>query len=34
VTAESVIRAVIRVENANTTHPHAVIESYNVLPPY
>ncbi|HEX9048192.1 MAG TPA: hypothetical protein VF988_14295, partial [Verrucomicrobiae bacterium] len=33
VTAESVIRALIRVEDANTTHPHAVVESYNVLPP-
>jgi hypothetical protein len=34
VTAESVIRAVVRVDGANTTQPHAVIESYNVLPPY
>jgi hypothetical protein len=33
VTAESVVRAVIRVENANTTQPHAVVESYNTLPP-
>jgi len=34
VTAESVVRAVIRVDNANTTQPHAVVESYNVLPPF
>jgi hypothetical protein len=33
VTAESVVRAVIRVENANTSQPHAVVESYNTLPP-
>ena len=33
VKAESVVRAVVRVDNANTTQPHAVIESYNVLPP-
>jgi len=34
VTAQSVVRAVIRVDNANTTQPHAVVESYNVLPPF
>lgn len=34
VTAESTVRAVIRVDNANTTQPRAVVESYNVLPPY
>jgi hypothetical protein len=34
VTAESEVRVVIRVDNANTPHPHAVVESYNVLPPY
>jgi len=34
VTAESVVRAVIRVDNANTSHPRAVVESYNTLPPY
>jgi hypothetical protein len=33
VTAESVIRAVVRVENANSASPHVVVESYNVLPP-
>ena len=33
VTAESVVRAVIRVDNANTSQPHAVVESYNTLPP-
>ncbi len=33
VTAESVVRAVIRVDNANTSKPHAVVESYNTLPP-
>jgi len=33
VTAESVVRAVIRIDGANTSTPHAVIESYNVLPP-
>ena len=33
VAAESAIRAVIRVDNANTPTPHAVVESYNVLPP-
>jgi hypothetical protein len=33
VVAESVVRAVIRVDNANTSQPHAVVESYNVLPP-
>lgn len=33
VVAESAIRAVIRVDNANTPTPHAVVESYNVLPP-
>jgi len=34
VTAESIIRAVIRVDNANSPQPRAVVESYNVLPPY
>ena len=33
VTAESAIRAVIRIDNANTSTPRVVIESYNVLPP-
>jgi len=33
VVAESAIRAVIRVDNANTPAPHAVVETYNVLPP-
>jgi hypothetical protein len=33
VAAESGIRAVIRIDNATTAHPHAVVESYNVLPP-
>ena len=33
VVAESAVRAVIRVENANTSKPHAVVESYNVLLP-
>ena len=33
VVAESAIRAVIRVDNANTPTPHAVVETYNVLPP-
>jgi hypothetical protein len=33
VTAESAARVVIRVENASTKSPHAVIESFNVQPP-
>jgi len=33
VVAESVIRAVVRIDNANTAQPHVVVESYNVLPP-
>ena len=33
VTAESAARAVIRVEDAKTTHPHIVVESFNLLPP-
>jgi hypothetical protein len=33
VAAESGIRAVIRIDNATTAHPHAVVESYNVLRP-
>jgi len=33
VVAESTVRAVIRVDNANTSKPHVVVESYNVLPP-
>ncbi|HEU6449021.1 MAG TPA: hypothetical protein VFV23_11345 [Verrucomicrobiae bacterium] len=31
--AETAIRAVVRVDDANTPHPHIVVESYNVLPP-
>jgi hypothetical protein len=33
VVAESAIRVVMRVDKANTSQPHAVVESYNVLPP-
>jgi len=33
IVAESVVRAVVRVDNANTSQPHTVVESYNVLPP-
>ena len=33
VVAESAIRAVIRVDNANTPTPRAVVETFNVLPP-
>lgn len=33
VTAENAVRAVIRVDNANSGNPRAVVESYNVLPP-
>ena len=33
VVAESAVRAVIRVDGANTAKPHVVVESYNVLPP-
>jgi hypothetical protein len=33
VVAESAVRAVVRVDNASSSHPHAVVESYNVLPP-
>jgi hypothetical protein len=33
VVAESALRVVMRVDDANTSHPHAVVESYNVLPP-
>jgi hypothetical protein len=33
VVAESAVRAVIRVDGANTSKPHAVVESYNVLGP-
>jgi len=33
VVAEHAVRAVIRVDNANTPQPHAVVESYNVLGP-
>jgi hypothetical protein len=33
VVAESAVRVVLRVDNANTSQPHAVVESYNVLPP-
>ena len=32
ITAESAVRAVIRVDDANTSHPRAVVESYNLLP--
>jgi hypothetical protein len=34
VTAETAVRVVMRIDNSNTGHPHAVVESYNVLPPY
>jgi hypothetical protein len=34
VVAESAVRVVLRVDNANTSHPRAVVESYNALPPY
>jgi hypothetical protein len=33
VVAESAVRAVVRVDKSNTAQPHAVVESYNVLPP-
>ncbi len=33
VVAESAARAVIRVEQADTKHPRAVVESFNLLPP-
>lgn len=33
VVSETAVRAVIRVDDATTTHPHVVVESYNVLPP-
>jgi hypothetical protein len=33
IVSEAVVRAVIRVDDANTSHPRAVIESYNLLPP-
>jgi hypothetical protein len=33
VVAESDVRVVLRVVNANTAQPHVVVESYNVLPP-
>jgi hypothetical protein len=33
VVAESAIRAVVRIDNANSTQPRAVVESYNILPP-
>jgi len=33
VVAESAVRAVIRVDGANTPTPHVVVESYNPLPP-
>jgi hypothetical protein len=33
IVSEAVVRAVIRVDDANTSHPRAVVESYNVLPP-
>jgi hypothetical protein len=33
VVAETAVRAVIRVDGANTAQPHVVVESYNVLPP-
>jgi len=33
VVAESAVRAVVRVDKSKTSQPHAVVESYNVLPP-
>jgi len=33
VVAESAVRAVMRVDNAHSSQPHAVVETYNVLPP-
>jgi hypothetical protein len=33
IVSEAVVRAVIRVDDANTSHPRAVVESYNLLPP-
>jgi hypothetical protein len=33
VVSESAVRVVLRVDDARTSHPHAVVESYNVLPP-
>jgi hypothetical protein len=33
VVAESAVRVVLRIDNANTSTPRAVVESYNVLPP-
>jgi hypothetical protein len=33
VVAESAVRAVVRVDGANTASPHAVVESWNVLGP-
>jgi hypothetical protein len=33
IVAETATRAVVRVDDAKTTHPHVVIESFNLLPP-
>jgi len=33
VVSEIATRAVVRVEDAKTPHPHIVVESYNILPP-
>ena len=33
VVAETATRSVVRVEGANTPHPHIVLESFNILPP-
>jgi hypothetical protein len=33
VVSESAVRVVLRVDDAKTSHPHAVVESYNILPP-
>ena len=33
ITAESAVRAVIRIDDAHTGHPHAVVECFNPLPP-
>jgi hypothetical protein len=33
VMSESAVRVVLRVDDAKTPHPRAVVESYNVLPP-
>jgi hypothetical protein len=33
IVSETATRAVVRVEDAKTTHPHIVVESFNILPP-